>query len=292
MKKITLLILSILFCAGLFVFNSCKDDKMDESIPLNPVMIPIKEVLAEDGDEMVSAVISDRNRTIELSLKNLRTLTSVNVNLSISKRAILLSPQDTTLTLNLTEPYQIVINNLYKDVTYTLTATIPEFIEINKSKFKEFRLNNDSPVEEGNILFLWNGEIMSKPEAYGEIGYRNYLTGECFTVDLGDHYNLYRFRANLYWAYTNVCPKKYELWGYKGEGEPPIDGNWSNWTKLGNLDNSSSTLADFGKGDMLEFPKSDSPNVRYIRVKCLENYRNPPSTIFSLCEITLWAWNL
>ncbi|MDD3561345.1 DUF5000 domain-containing lipoprotein [Petrimonas mucosa] len=291
MKKISLL-LSILFCAGPFLFNSCKEESMDESIPLNPVLTPIKAVTAQDGDEIVSAVISDRNRTIELSLKNLRSLSSVDVNLSISKRAKLLSPQDTILTLDLSEPYQIVINNLYKDVTYTLTATIPEYIEIDKSKFREFRLNNDSQQMEGNIVYLWDGGVMSQPENYGEIGYRNYLTGECFTVDMGDHYNLKSFKANLYWAYTNVCPKKYELWGYEGEGEPPIDGDWSNWTKLGSIDNSSSTLADFAEGDVLEFAKEESLLVRYIRVKCLENYRNPPTTAISLCEITLWAWNM
>ncbi|SFL36741.1 protein of unknown function [Porphyromonadaceae bacterium KH3CP3RA] len=291
MKKI-LLLLSILFCTGLFLFNSCKEESMDESIPLNPVLTPIKAVTAQDGDEIVSGVISDRNRTIELSLKNLRSLSSVDVNLSISKRAKLLSPQDTILTLDLTESYQIVINNLYKDVTYTLTATIPEYIEVDKSKFKEFRLNNDTQQQEGNIVYLWDGGIMSKPENYGEIGYRNYLTGECFTVDMGDHYNLKSFKASLYWAYTNVCPKKYELWGYEGEGEPPINGDWSNWTKLGSIDNSSSTLADFGEGDVLDFTKEESPLVRYIRVKCLENYRNPPTTAISLCEITFWAWNM
>jgi hypothetical protein len=291
MKKISLL-LSILFCAGPFLFNSCKEESMDVSIPLNPVLTPIKAVTAQNGEEIVSAIISDKNRTIELALNNLRSLSSVNVTLHISKRAKLISPQDTILTLDLTEPYQIVINNLYKDVTYTLTATIPEYIEIDKSKFREFRLNNDSQQMEGNIVYLWDGGVMSQPENYGEIGYRNYLTGECFTVDLGDHYHLKCFRASLYWAYTNVCPKKYELWGYEGEGEPPIDGNWSDWTKLGSLDNSNSTLADFAKGDVLEFTKEESPNVRYIRVKCLENYRNPPTTAFSLCEITFWAWNM
>lgn len=291
MKKIILL-LNILFYIGTILLTSCKEDKLDESIPLNPVMTPIKAVTAKDGDKIVSAVISDKNRTIELSLNNLRTLSNVDVSLSVSKRAKLLFPQDTILTLDLTEPYEIMVNNLYRDITYTLTATIPEFIEIDKSIFNEFRLNNDSPAEEGNILTLWDGGIMSKPEAYDEIGYRNYLTRECFTVDLGDHYNLYRFRASLYWAYTNVCPKKYELWGYETEGAPPMDGDWANWTKLGSIDNTSSTLADFGKGDMLEFLKEDSPRVRYIRVKCLENYRNPPSTFFSLCEITFWAWNI
>lgn len=246
-----------------------------------------------DGDKIAFAEISDKNKTIELSLKKLRSLANVEVTLHISKRAKLLAPTDTILNLDLTKPHQITINNLYKDLTYTLTASIPEFIEIDKADYKEFRLNNDSQMMDNtNIVNLWDGGVMSKPENYGEIGYRNYLTGQCFTVDLGDHYNLKQFRANLYWAYTNVCPKKYELWGYEGEGVPPISGDWNDWTKLGSLDNSSSTLADFAKGDELAFPKDNSPLVRYVRVKCIENYRTPASTIFSLCEITFWAWNI
>lgn len=289
MKKIFAL-MSIMLCTGMLCFTSCDDDEMDESIPVNPVVTPIKSLTAQDGSEIATAEINDKERTIHLSLKNLRSLESVDVKMSVSKRAKLISPTDTILTLDLRQPYEIVINNLFKDLTYTLTAEIPEFIEIKKNAFQEFRMNNDSPKQEGDILNLWDGEIMAKPEDYGSIGYRNYLTGECFTVDLGDHYNLYRFRASLYWAYTNVCPKKYELYGYTKDGEPAKDGNWADWTKLGSLDNSDSLLSDFGEGDNLYFTKETTPKVRYIRVRCLENYRG--TTAISLCEITFWAYNM
>lgn len=292
MKRISSLLI-ILLSSSLIIQNSCKEYSFDETVPVNPVLTPIKSVIAMDVDEEVEAVISNRDKTIELSLKNLRSLSSVDVKLNISKRAELISPNDTILNLDLTIPHEIVVNNLFKDIVYTLTASIPEFIEVDKSKFREFKLNNDSPPQDNtNILNLWDGQAMSAPENYGEIGYRNYLTNSSFTVDLGDHYNLKQFKANLYWAYTNVCPKKYELWGYEGEGEPPIDGDWNNWTKLAGIDNSSSTLADFAEGDSVEFTKEESPFVRYIRVKGVENYRNPPTTIFSLCEISFWAWNL
>lgn len=291
MKRNLIFIICIMLCFIAFLY-SCEDAKFDESLPINPVLTPIKSVTAQDGKEIAVGVISDKDRTIALDLKNLKSLSNVNVHLSISKRAKLISPTDTILTLDLTKPYHIRVDNLYSELDYTLTASIPEFISIDNSVFKEYRLDNDTQKMEGNIVYLWDKGIMSKPENYGEIGYRNYLTGECFTFDMGDYYHLYRFRASLYWAYTNVCPKKYELWGYLKDGTPPSDGDWGKWTNLGTLDNSKSTLADFAKGDMLEFTKDKSPLVRYLRVKCLENYKNPSTTAISLCEITLWGYNM
>lgn len=277
---------------GIF-FISCEEEEeegLDESLPVNPVLNPIKTVMAQDGNEIAYATINNKDRTIKLSLKHLKSLSAVNVHLSISKRAKLISPTDTILTLDLTEPYQIIINDLYEDLTYTLTATIPEYILIDKSAFREYRLNNDSPKKEGEIEYLWNNEVMTQPNSYSTIGYRNYLTGKCFTVDLGDHYYIKQFTAHLYWAYTNVCPKIYELWGYLKDGEPPVDGNWNDWTLLGTLDNSNSTLSDFPNGDTLEFPKENSPRTRYIRVNCIQSWKG--TTDISLCEITIWAWNI
>ena len=293
MKKI-FLYLSIILCSGMVLFSSCSNDTIDESIPVNPVLTPFKAVTAEDGPTIANAEISDKNRTIELELYNLKSLKEVKVNLKVSKRAKLLAPIDTVLTLDLTKPYEITINNLYDDLTYTITASIPEFILVNKSPFKEFRMNNDGAAEEGRMSYLWDGGIMSKPNNYDEIGYRNYLTKSSFTFDIGtrfdgSYYDIKRFRASLYWPYSNVCPKIYELWGYMGAGEPPTTGDWSDWKKLGTMDNSSSTLAVFGEGDNINFEKVDSPQVRYLQVKLIENYRG--DAFFSLCEVTLWAWN-
>ncbi|WP_099464614.1 DUF5000 domain-containing lipoprotein [Parabacteroides provencensis] len=294
MKNIILLSGVILY--SVFCFTSCEEEGMDESIPVNPVMTPIKAVTAEDGAETVQAVISDKTRTIELSLKNLQSLSNVNVHLSIAKRAKLIAPSDTILKLDLTKPNEVVVNNLLKDVTYTLTATIPEFTMIDVSKHKAHLLSNDSRVLEGNIDKLWDGLRMSKPEAYNEVNYGNYLCGDpgnapsSFTYDIGETINLYRFRASLYWAYTNVCPKRYELWGYLGDGVPSQNGDWDEWTKLGDIDNSNSRLTDFGEGDNLYFEKDKSPKVRYLRLRCLENYRG--TTSFSLCEVNVWGYNM
>lgn len=296
MKKIISYLTIILFI-GVAILSSCGKDKFDESLPLNPVLIPFKAVTAEDGPVIAYAEISDRNRTIEFEFYNLKSLESVEVHLSISKRAELIDPLDTIMTLDLREPQELTINNLYDDITYTLTASIPEFIIADKSKFQGMKLNNDGAPEAENIACLWDGRSMVTPEAYWEVDYKNYLTRGAFTFDIGtrydgSYYDLKQFKANLYWAYTNVCPKVYELWGYMSAGEPPIDGNWDDWEKLGTIDNSGSTLDDFAEGDSLHFDKEESPKVRYLRVKAVENYRPNSDTFISLCEITLWGWNM
>ncbi|WP_106828496.1 DUF5000 domain-containing lipoprotein [Parabacteroides pacaensis] len=295
MKKI--IVLASLWIGTCLSFHSCSEEGMDESIPVNPVMVPIKAVTAQDGDQIATAVISDKTKTIELNLLHARSLSEVKVQLSISKRAKLISPTDTLLTLDLTQPYSIVVNNLVKDLTYTLTASIPEYLQIDPAHYKAYLLGNDSPKLEGDINKLWDGLRMSKPEAYGEVSYGNYYCGtnstepSSFTFDIGETVYLYRFRASLYWAYTNVCPKRYELWGYLGDGLPSAGGDWNEWTKLGEIDNTGATAEDFGEGDNLYFEKDSAPKLRYLRVRCLENYRGAGQTNFSLCEVTVWGYN-
>lgn len=293
MKKISIYLIVIFFSVS-GVFSSCTKDKLDESVPVNPVLKPFKAITAEDGTEMVNASISDKDKTIVLQFNNLKNLKEVKVKLDVSKRAKLISPSDTVMTLDLTEPYKITINNLFDDVIYTLSASIPEYIQANKSQFKEYKLDNDGAPAEGAIEYLWDGGIMSKPNNYGEIGYRNYLTKGSFTIDIGtrydgSYYSIKQFKASLYWPYSNVCPKVYELWAYMSPGEPPVSGDWSDWRKLGTMDNSSSTLEDFAEGDNIHFTKEESPQARYFRIKLVENYRS--DSFFSLCEVTFWAWN-
>lgn len=295
--KNRLIYLSILLLSGIGLLSSCSEDKLDESIPLNPVLAPFKVVTAEDGPNIVNASISDKDRTIVFEFFNLKNLKEVKVNLSVSKRATLLAPTDTVLTLDLTEPYEITINNLYDDVTYTVSASIPEFIAVDKSKFNAYNLANDTPVGGSPMSCLWDGEYMTVPETYATIGYRNYWTTSSFTFDIGTRYDgsyyyLKQLKVHLYWAYTHTCPQQYELWGYMSPGEPPASGDWNDWTKLADIDNSSSTLADFGEGDDVHFDKEDSPNVRYLRIICRKNWRDTaPLTNISLCELSLWSWN-
>lgn len=172
-------------------------------------------------------------------------------------------------------------------------------LNLDRTKFKEFRLNNDSPVREGNINTLWDGLICTNPDNfYDQVGYGNYNTGynnetpASFTVDLGVRTELYRFRISFYWPWMADCPKRYELWGYTKDGEPPVNGDWSGWTKLHSFDNSNmTTRSHYAEGDNVIFDKREiAPKVRYVRIKSLECYRNPAMANISISEITAWAY--
>ena len=107
---------------------------LDESLPLNPALPAIKGVKVLDGPFIVEATISNEKRTIHVDLLKATPgdLKALKVYLHISKRATLISHADTALVLDLTKPQQIVVNNLYKDLTYTMTASIRENFEIEK----------------------------------------------------------------------------------------------------------------------------------------------------------------
>lgn len=121
MKKI-FLYLSIILFSGIGLLSSCGKDKIDESIPVSPVLQPFISVIAEDGERTANAIISDNERTIVFDLNEFKTLKEVKVKLNLSKRAILVAPTDTVLTLDLREPFKITVNNLFDDVTYTISA--------------------------------------------------------------------------------------------------------------------------------------------------------------------------
>ena len=288
---------SFILLAGILIFSSCGNDTLDDSIPLNPVLKPFISVKAEDGANLVNATISDKDRTIVLELLNLKNLKEVKVYFDISKRAKLVTEVDSIETLDLTEPYEITLDNLFDEVTYTVTASIPEYILIDKSNFQEHNLENDTKYNSSHPMStLWDNIYLKTVGDYASVGYVNYVARPSFTFDIGTrwdgaYYDLKQLRVNHYRAYEWTCPMVYELWGYMSPGVPPASGDWSDWTKLVTIDNSSSTVADFPEGDNVHFEKEESPSVRYLRIICKKNWKPSTDGYISLGEITLWSWN-
>ncbi len=158
MKKIITKIAFILFCTGILLY-SCQDETMDESLPINPVLNPIKSVTAQDGNQITTAVISNENRTIHLEFANLNTeeRKAVPVKFEISKRAKLIEPTDTILTLDLTQPNSVTVNNLFKDITYEITASGPFRIELWRKTASELgfvKHNNGALAFSGDYLVV------------------------------------------------------------------------------------------------------------------------------------------
>lgn len=103
---------------------SCSD-KDDDNDP-KEVANPIASVVAVDGSKTANAVISDADKTIKFAFEELTDLTSVSVTITMTKGALLKTPGKATSTVNLSAPYQVVVHNGMKEVTYTMTATPKE----------------------------------------------------------------------------------------------------------------------------------------------------------------------
>lgn len=174
MKRIFLYFSITLICGALL--SSCGNDKLDESIPVSPVLTPFKSVTAEDGSVIAEAVISDKDKTIVFSLLNVENLKNVKVKLNLSKRTKLVSPMDTLLTLDLTEPYEVVVNNLYDDITYTIS--VPEFISVKELWRKTGSLINFTRDNNRSVAISGDYLVVHDRGKKGAYDYYNLYTGK------------------------------------------------------------------------------------------------------------------
>ena len=94
--------------------------------------------------------------------------------------------------------------------------------------------------------------------------------------------------------YNDVSPKIYEVWGCV---ELDKSGSWDSWTKLLHIENEKpsglpgSELTEDDRlaakeGDNANFPL-DAPRVRYIRIKCIDNWTGNSNMTFT--EVTFWG---
>jgi hypothetical protein len=175
---------------------------------------------------------------------------------------------------------------------------------LDKSLFKDLTLPGDAPIytTEWNIAkrFIWDGNWSSDfNNPYGN--WLNVSTNAPndgqpthITFDLGAKAKLSRFRINHYYRYIDRGMRKYEIWG---RTDAPKDGSWDGWVKMisyeqkkpSGLPGESYTAEDaeaWLRGDNGDF-SSDLPPVRYIRIKCFENWVG--TTNLNFAEITFWG---
>jgi hypothetical protein len=176
--------------------------------------------------------------------------------------------------------------------------------QLSSAAFSPLVLDNDAPKHgDWNIAwaYLWDGRWSKNPDGawYEEVDYLNFTTelkkegyeGPAWvTIDIGESFVLYKAVVNLYWPWQGSCPKVYEIWGYKGEGAPPQNGEWTeDWIKLGDKNNEVNRESYAG-GDTLILDDS-APAIRYIRMKCIETYNNDNKIKnFSIGELRIWAY--
>lgn len=139
----------LLCCIGAFLITSCSDDDDEKFVDITN---PFEAVTAVDGSQVVTAVISDADKTITFGkFQELTDLSAVTVAFKMTKGAILKTPDKATSKLNLTTPYSVVVNVGYlHEETYTLTAE-PKDIP---NPVAGAKVNGESATIEGNIITI------------------------------------------------------------------------------------------------------------------------------------------
>jgi hypothetical protein len=172
---------------------------------------------------------------------------------------------------------------------------------LDKTKFRELVLPGDAATNSwgGAMPYVWDGKVTGDISGFG-LHTGNASTGvpKFITFDMGVEAQLSRFsqqtvQDDRHW-YNDVSLKRYELWGTIS---PDPSGSFDGWTKLATVTNVKPSGLPIGMftdddraagrtGDEVNFA-SDLPKVRYIRIRCLENWSGNTNMVIS--EVSFWG---
>lgn len=174
-------------------------------------------------------------------------------------------------------------------------------IMMDKSKFREVVLPGDSPTNnfDGAMRNIWDGKVLPDgPNCAAHTGIASTGSPKYFTFDMGAAAQLSRFSLQAvaddkHW-FNDVTPKRYEIWGTLS---PDPGGSFNGWTKLLTITSVKPSGLPTGIlteddrvagriGDEANVPL-DLPKVRYIRIRCLENWSG--NTNMAISEVTFWG---
>lgn len=194
-------------------------------------------------------------------------------------------------------PDATCVDTFYTDFV-TRPVTERYEVELDRSLFSAMFLPGDASMTSDRPMpFMWDDDPVSNGHTEIPSGY----PPQWFTFDLGVTAKLSRFNiktyphpSNYFNAYTM---RNYEIWG---STDPNPDGSWDNsWTllvahecikpsglPLGELSDSDIMAGE--QGDSGEIPLS-APPVRYIRIKCLNNWSGVDNTNLLISDLVFWG---
>ena len=287
-------ILSFIILAAGMVTSCNTDAEFSEFFPTHALSTLVKSATATCGSETVVGTVDNATHEIQFVFVNNSNFSDVAVTLEYATRAIRKegAPEEGQ-KLNLS------VLQLDTDADYQRTK------EVDPSR-------------------CFDGKHMSKKGAYGEVAYNHFgwmmanpsktpERGNSFTFDAGEPMRLSKIVFWPYWPYENQQPAVYELYAYTLSGEPAQTGEWTNWEKILEVDDSDkwqiTKNAEAGSendltvnGTVVEFKYGELPEARYYRFKMLKNFYAAFGTAmnqywsgrinyFALSEVELWRYN-
>ena len=187
----------------------------------------------------------------------------------------------------------------YSDTLYTTLTPLYEAV-IPKSGYKAVTLPSDVALNTStSIAGMWDGDTNGWPRVL--MTSSGVLTPQWVTFDIGKLSSLSRIVMWDYPEYLNGRTYYYggnlldfEVWG---TDNPPSDGSFTNWTKLGTFKSIKPSGSAYGVNTAEDNTTGAAglnytfdpgiPKVRYIRIKSLKNWQG--TTFMAIGEIQLYG---
>ncbi|UCS93892.1 DUF4959 domain-containing protein [Echinicola marina] len=198
--------------------------------------------------------------------------------------------------------FAFTVRDRWLNYTDTVYSEIYPLFEtaLPKSNYKGMNLPGDAPHHPSTSMAgMWDGEIMNWPAIYMT---QSVISGpHTITFDTGKEAKMSRiviwdypeyYNGRTYYYLGNL--KEFEVWG---SNDPPADGSYDNWVKLGTYTATKPSGLPFGQqsdedyrvaveGHNWEFD-IDVPKVRYLRIRSTKNWGG--SSYMAIGEVQVYG---
>jgi len=202
------------------------------------------------------------------------------------------------------QKFAITIRDRWLNYTDTLYSTLKPLYEttIPKSGYKAVFLPSDvgQAYTSTALAFMWDGDTMTWPRV--SLTNTTILTPQWVTFDLGKPavlsriviwgYPEYQNAGRMYYFGGNL--KEFEVWG---SDNPPSDGSFTNWVKLGTFDTIKPSGSAYNVQTSEDYNYANAGinytfdviarKFRYIRIKSLKNWQG--TTYQAIGEVQVYG---
>ena len=238
----------MLAAAALLMAAACEETPapFETEIPARPITALVKQAIAYWDDEAFEGVIDNTDHTITFQFeKEGVDLSAIKVHMEIISRAVASTGCFTDTTLNLTEPYSFAVNNLEKDIIYTIEGKLPNFYAVDRNDLSVlYGRTGDAQIDTDNgygVTFskneLFDGQWMSGYQCFGDVAYHYFgwvknQDNPWFTFKSKEPFKMFKARVYPYWGFRQYDPCQFQIWAYTGSGELP-EATPSDWKTNG-----------------------------------------------------------